>query len=165
MEEQKEHDLSSQNEPQALIYCKTGMRKNSFWILNAQQEKCLKFASDKDITVRAGYWDKGSANNMKRYGLNQILKMCRDKKYNIKYLIVERLDRLVHKLSDFLQISEELKNLGVRILTVSEPNDFSPTGEFRRNLLMAMSQYHNEIISESIKKGIQKRKEQQKCQI
>ena len=165
MTEQKKQDSSSKNEPQGLIYCRTGKEKNSFWALNAQQERCLKFANDNDIIIKAGYWDTGSANNMKRYGLNQILKMCRDKKYNIKYVIVERLDRLARKLSDFLRISEELKILGITILTVNGTKEEGAAGKFGHNLLMAMSQYHSELISERIKKDIQKRKEQERCQI
>ena len=83
-EKQDVTDLSSQNEPQALIYCRAGKGKNSFWALNAQQERCLKFANDKGIMIKAGYWDTGSANNMERYGLNQILKICREKKIQYK---------------------------------------------------------------------------------
>ena len=157
--QQKEEDFNISDDGNALIYCRVPKKKNDFELLNAQQENCLKFANENDINFLCSYWDTGNAKTLNRYGLNQIMKACRDKSNKIKFIIVDRLDVLTNQLSDFLQLRKELDDLGIAILSVMDPNEPGASGKFRQNIIIAISQFNFDRHSELVKAGLRKKQQ------
>jgi DNA invertase Pin-like site-specific DNA recombinase len=84
-----------------------------------QQSVLRKFARDKGWHVAAVFTDKGeSALNMKRPQLQEMLRLCRQKR-NIDVVLAESADRIARRSSDLIDIWRELQRAGTHLVVMN----------------------------------------------
>ena len=106
------------------------------------------YQADNDMIVV--YEDEGfTGANTRRPMFQKMMKDCRTGE--IKAVICYRLDRISRNTGDFVQTYNELKNLGVKFLSVSEQiDDDNPLGKAMIMLSSIFAQLERDIIAERI---------------
>lgn len=107
-----------------------------------------------EVTI---YQDTKSGKDLNREGIKQLLNQLND----YDGIIIYKLDRLSRKLLDTLKIVDELKTNNKTLITINEKIDISTIqGQLMLNTMASFAQYERDVISQRIKVGKQKRKEQ-----
>lgn len=150
----------------AVVYSRVGTKEQATkgYSLKVQQKECEKFIHSKGLKIIKYFSDIGSANGIRRQGLQDLLTFCKNNQNQVKYVVIARLDRLCRSLVDYVKFADLLDSLGIKILINGEKNEFDAAGNLQRNFLLKIMNFENELISERIKTGIQRRKEQLQCQ-
>ena len=113
--------------------------------LSLQLDALNKFYCDKVFT------DKVSSVKQ-RQGLQEALGYLREG----DSLVVWKLDRLCRSLADLIKISEQLKDKGCELISITENIDTStPAGRLYFNILGALGQMERELIQERVKAGLE----------
>lgn len=112
--------------------------------LSLQLDALAKFDCDKVFT------DKVSSVKQ-RQGLEEALCYLRQG----DCLVVWKLDRLCRSLPDLIKISEQIKERGAELISITENIDTStPAGRLYFNILGALGQMERELIQERVKAGL-----------
>lgn len=112
--------------------------------LSLQLDALNKFDCDKIFT------DKVSSAKQ-RQGLQDALNYLRSG----DCLVVWKLDRLCRSLPDLIKISQQLKDKGCELISITENIDTStPAGRLYFNILGALGQMERELIQERVKAGL-----------
>lgn len=112
--------------------------------LSLQIDALSKFDCDKVFT------DKVSSVKQ-RQGLQDALGYLRQG----DTLVVWKLDRLCRSLPDLIKISEQIKEKGAELISITESIDTStPAGRLYFNILGALGQMERELIQERVKAGL-----------
>ena len=91
--------------------------------------------------------------------LNGVLGYCKSNP-DIKYLIVSDSTRISRNLQKYTYWKARFKQTGVEIISVKNTHD-TPVAMFMENLLQLFSQYDNQMRSEAVRRGLQRKKEQE----
>lgn len=112
--------------------------------LSLQLDALQKYDCDKIFT------DKVSSVKQ-RQGLQDALGYLRQG----DSLVVWKLDRLCRSLPDLIKISEQIKQKGAELISITESIDTStPAGRLYFNILGALGQMERELIQERVKAGL-----------
>lgn len=76
---------------------------------------------------------------------------------NFQAVIVHKFDRFSRDKYDNAIYKRELRNNGVRVISVLEPLDDSPESLILETLLEGMAQYYSENLSREVKKGLREK--------
>lgn len=108
------------------------------------------------------YKDEGvSGAKTSRPQLDLMLQDMRNKRFEA--IIVWKFDRLGRSTQHLLQVLEELKNKGVRLIATSQNIDTdTPMGKFFFVILSGFAEMEREMIKERINLGLERRKAQGK---
>jgi DNA invertase Pin-like site-specific DNA recombinase len=106
------------------------------------------------------YKDEGvSGSRTSRPELDKMLKDMRDKKFEA--VIVWKFDRLGRSTAHLLQVLEEMKNKGIRLIATSQSIDTDTAmGKFFFTILSGFGEMEREIIKERINLGLARAKKQ-----
>ena len=127
------------------------------------QEIALKeYCERNDYEVIKIYREEGvSGSKTSRPQLDLMLQAMRRKEFDL--LLVWKFDRLGRSTAHLLQVLEELKNKGVRLIATSQNIDTdTPMGKFFFVILSGFAEMERELIRERIKLGLARRKKQGK---
>ena len=128
--------------------------------LENQEEYCRKEAERRDYEVVKLYKEEGvSAKNINRPQLLLLLEDCRKNKNIISAVFIYKIDRISRDTFDYLAIKKRLADYGVRIISVTEPTEETPTGEFLETLLAASAKLDNATKGLRSRDGMRKRLE------
>ena len=120
--------------------------------LPMQIDKCAQFARSRGWKVTQNVNEVGSGA-LKRPERERLLKLCRKREIDI--VIVWKLDRWGRSVSDVVSTLQELQDLGVKFVSVTEALDFTTAmGRAMGNLLAVFSEFEREMISERVKAGL-----------
>jgi DNA invertase Pin-like site-specific DNA recombinase len=127
-----------------------------------QEIELRKFCENNGLEIYSIYKDEGiSGSKTSRPQLDLMLQDMRNKCFDV--VVVWKFDRLGRSTAHLLQVLEELKNKGVRLIATSQNIDTStPMGKFFFTILSGFAEMEREIIRERIKLGLQRRKKQGK---
>lgn len=120
--------------------------------LPMQIDRCAQFANSRgwDVTQNINEIGSGAVKRLER---ERLLKMCRKREVDI--VIVWKLDRWGRSVSDVVSTLQELQDLGVKFVSVTEALDFTTAmGRAMGNLLAVFSEFEREMISERVKAGL-----------
>jgi len=120
-----------------------------------QKEKALEFIEnngyvidEKHIYIDLGY----SGATDKRPALQRLLEDARKREFDV--IVVYRLDRLFRNLRLLVNTAHELRELGIGLISVTEPFDTStPTGRASLHLLGTMAEWQREVNLEARNEG------------
>ena len=143
----------------AVIYIRVSTEEQAKkgYSLDAQEEQCQKFALMEELNVLKVFREEGqSAKTTNRTEFKKMMKYCKENKNKISYIIVWKIERFSRSLSDLLTCTNECNNLGITLLSATEPNEKGAAGNLNRNFLGALAQYDNELKSERVTNGMQK---------
>lgn len=127
-----------------------------------QEIELKEYCDRNQIEIYKIYKDEGiSGSKTSRPQLDLMLQDLRDKKFDV--LIVWKFDRLGRSTSHLLQVLEEMKNKGVRLIATSQSIDTeSPMGKFFFTILSGFAEMERGMMGERIKLGLERRKKQGK---
>ena len=118
--------------------------------LEAQKDKILKFAEWREFDVAGEYTDAGfSGKNISgRAEFQQMLADIREKKDNIKYVLVFKLSRFARNCADTLEALQFMQDYGVNLICVDDNLDSSAaTGKLMISVMSAMAELERENIN------------------
>lgn len=118
--------------------------------LEAQKDKILKYAEYREFSVVGEYTDAGfSGKNIAgRAEFQQMLADIRDKKDNIKYVLVFKLSRFARNCADTLAALQFMQDYGVNLICVDDNLDSSAAaGKLMISVMSAMAELERENIN------------------
>lgn len=125
--------------------------------LDAQEDECKKFALLEGYNVIKIFREEGkTAKNTNRIEFQKMLKYCKEHKNEISCVIFWKYERFMRMLKDQLNTIDYLEELGIEVMSVTEPNSKGSAGNLTRNILGALAQYENEVKSERVLSGMKK---------
>jgi len=127
--------------------------------LSTQEEICQREAKYKGYTVDKIFREEGrSAKSIKgREALIEMLDYCRKNRKEISAVIVYKTDRLSRQIFDYLVIQRKLNDLGISLISATEPTDNSAMGKFLGNFFAQIAQFDNDMRSERSRNGMHAR--------
>jgi len=142
----------------AAIYCRvsTADQTNENQLIELR-----KFCQNNNYEVAAEYSDTISGTKSSRPELDKMLQAMRNKEFEA--VIVWKFDRLGRSTSHLLQVVEEMKNKGVRLIATSQNIDTETSqGKFFFTILAGFAEMEREMIVERINLGLTRAKSQGK---
>lgn len=135
--------------PRAVVYVrvsdKSQIENNS---LETQEKACLDLIKSQGYELaREPFRDKGySAKKIiTRPALQELLIYCTNKKNEISYVVVYKLDRWARNTQDGLGAEALLSKYGVELISVVENISKDPTGNLLKTIFLGVAQWDNEM--------------------
>ncbi len=126
--------------------------------LDSQEELCKNRAEQLGYDIVNVYREEGvSAKTTKRPTLQEMLAFCINKQNNISSIIVYSLSRFNRNTENHLALKALLGRSGVNLISLSEPTDDSPTGNFIETIFAAWAQMDNEVRATNIANSLRRR--------
>lgn len=121
--------------------------------LETQEKMCMDYVKSKGYEIVKIFREEGeSAKHVyTRSQLSELIHYCSDKKNNISYLVVYKMDRLSRNMTEGLQLISQLASYGVLVYSATKQFGVDAAGTFLKNVLMAAAQYDNETKGEKVK--------------
>jgi DNA invertase Pin-like site-specific DNA recombinase len=129
--------------------------EQSFNSLHAQRGACEAYIHSPRHegwqVVREPYDDGGfSGGNLERLALKKLLEDIARK--SIDTVVVYKVDRLTHSLTDFAKLVEQFDKQGVSFVSVTQQfNTTSSMGRLTLNVLLSFAQFEREVTGERIR--------------
>jgi site-specific DNA recombinase len=118
----------------------------------AQREACRRKAAMLGADVVEEYVDLGeSAKTADRPALQRMLE--RLKAHDIDYVIVHKIDRLARSRADDVTIGLALRAAGVKLASVTENIDDSPSGKLLHGIMASIAEFYSQNLASEILKG------------
>jgi DNA invertase Pin-like site-specific DNA recombinase len=116
----------------------------------------------RDLVAKRGYTvirefeDRGvSGSKSKRVGLDAMLSSARRREFDV--LLVAAFDRIARSTKNFLEIVDELNELGIEFVSAREAIDTSgPMGRMFITLVGSIAELERSLITERIKAGMRR---------
>lgn len=127
-----------------------------------QELELKEYCNRNNIEIFKIYKDEGvSGSKTSRPQLDLMLQDMRNKMFDV--VIVWKFDRLGRSTAHLLQVLEEMKNKGVRLIATSQSIDTeTPMGKFFFTILSGFAEMEREIIRERILLGLSRRRKENK---
>ena len=127
-----------------------------------QELEIKKYCEKENYDIYRIYSDQGiSGSTVSRPQLNLMLRDMRENLFDI--ILVWKFDRLGRNTVHLLQVLEEAKNKGVKLIAITQNIDpLTPMGKFFFTILSGFAEMEREIIGERIKLGLKRAKIQGK---
>ena len=134
----------------AVIYSRVSTHDQK--TLTMQIEKCSEYALSRGWDVISEIKEVGSGATQ-RPQRAELLKLCRRRQVDI--VIVWKLDRWGRSVADIASTLQELQELGVQFVSITEALDFTTAmGRAMSGLLAVFSEFEREMISERVRAGV-----------
>jgi DNA invertase Pin-like site-specific DNA recombinase len=126
----------------------------------AQREACKRKAKGLKAIVIDEYVDRGeSARSADRPELQRMLTDLRDRKKDIDYIIVHKVDRLARSLYDDVMIGLAIQKAGAQLISVTENIDETPSGKLLHGIMATIAEFYSRnLAAEALKGATQKAK-------
>lgn len=147
----------------AAIYARISSKKDNNSI-EAQISKAKMTLKNKNLLLYAIYTDHVSGRTVSppdRKGFGKLLADAKAKCF--KTIIAYKHDRIVRNLSDWIDLTCQLKKLGIKIIFSDESeytSDNSLQGEFIENLLVMVAELEPNNINERVSNGRKQRRQE-----
>jgi DNA invertase Pin-like site-specific DNA recombinase len=124
--------------------------------LEAQLYDLRDLAAKRDYTVIREFQDRGVAGSKsKRAGLDAMLSSARRREFDV--LLVAAFDRIARSTKNFLEIVDELNELGIEFVSAREAIDTSgPMGRMFITLVGSIAELERSLITERIRAGMRR---------
>ncbi len=136
--------------PTAAIYARKSVLNEKSESIENQIKRGKEFAKNKGWNTII-YKDEGySGKDTSRPGFESMMKDAEEGKF--QYLICYRLDRVSRNVADFSSLIEELNELGIGFISISENFDTTtPMGRAMMMIASVFAQLERETIAERVK--------------
>ena len=139
-----------------IIYCRVSTKEQAKDGLSliTQERMCEEYASKNNLVIIKKFIEEGeSATTLKRTKLKEMLDFVAKNKNLIDTLIIYKIDRLSRQQLDYGSLKVLLAKYNVRIYSLTENLEDSPTGRFFETMMAASAQMDNEIRGERARNG------------
>lgn len=146
------------NQKRAVIYSRVSTQDQK--TLTLQTQKCAEYAKARGWEVISEIQEVGPGATH-RPQRAELIKKCRRRECDA--VIVWKLDRWGRSVSDIISSLQELQELGVQFISITEALDFStPIGRAMSALLAVFAEFERDMISERVKAGLAQAKKKGK---
>lgn len=123
--------------------------------LGDQERIGREYCQSNDIELLKVFREEGeSAKYIDRTELTKSIAYCADKSNKVDLFLVYKMDRFSRSLENHLKIRSLLKGYGVRLVSMTENIEDTPTGELMENILASFAQFDNQIKRERVMNGM-----------
>ncbi len=123
--------------------------------LESQTKQVKQYAASHDYELIQVFREEGeSAKSERRPELQRMLKFCADKKNRVQIVIIPKIDRLSRNVHDYFSLKMQLARKGVRLESLGERIEDTPSGRLTEAMFASMAQFDNEIRAERSKGGM-----------
>lgn len=137
----------------AAFYGRFSSKLQSENSIDAQRMDIEKYAKKNNIVIVQEYIDRACSGRSLN-GRPQINQMIKDSNLGLFDLVlVHKMDRLTRNTSDSINIQKELKENGVRLISIKEQFEDSPSGRLACNIHAALNEYIAENTADEVRKG------------
>ena len=124
----------------------------------AQREAGRKKAAELGAVIVKEFKDAGaSAKSADRKDLQAMLDYIKD--HDVDYVIVHKLDRLARNRWDDADITRVLSQRGVKLISVSESIDETPSGMLLHGIMSSVAEFYSRNLATEAMKGMTKKVE------
>lgn len=128
--------------------------------LPMQLSQMKDYIKNRKWTLEVEFEEVGSGAKT-RPKREELLKLARQRKIDV--ILVWKLDRFGRSLADLITSLNELRELGVIFVSITEALDFStPSGRAMAGMLSTFAEFERDMIRERVKAGIANAREQGK---
>jgi site-specific DNA recombinase len=140
----------------AVIYCRVSSKEQvENCSLKTQEKACREYCSRKGFQVVKLFFEKGeSAKTADRPKLQELMAYCAANKGSLHYVLVYNLSRFSRQLTDHVEIQTLLGKLGIKLRSVTEQFDDSPSGKLMEDIKISFAQFENDEKSDRTIKGM-----------
>jgi DNA invertase Pin-like site-specific DNA recombinase len=118
-----------------------------------QAEPLCKFAETRGWNVTRVYSDRMNGTSDVRPALTELMADARRGSFDV--LLIWRFDRLSRSVPHFLQIVNELRQLGIELVSYEQNFDTTTAmGNFTLTMFAALAELEREVIRERVQAGI-----------
>jgi DNA invertase Pin-like site-specific DNA recombinase len=118
-----------------------------------QEAPLRAFIESRGWTVEKVYSDRESGRKSDRPALKQLMAAARRREIDV--IVVWRFDRMSRSTKHFLEVVEELRTLGVDLVSHSQAFDSTtPMGKFTLTMFAALGELEAEVIKERVLAGL-----------
>lgn len=123
--------------------------------LEVQERVCRDFAERQGWTVDSVAREEGeSAKTADRRQLQKVLARLRKPDHGFSFFLVYDLTRFTRSTADYFALKAALEACGVRLVSVTQPIEETPSGRFMGTVLAAQGQFDNELRAEKVIAGM-----------
>ena len=145
----------------AALYARISTREQQ--TLKMQTQQMRRYCKQRGWQVTLEIQEVGSGADTERSQRAEIIRAARQQKIDV--LVVWKLDRWGRSLIDLIKTLQELQELNIGFVSITEALDLTtPTGRAMAGLLGVLAEFERELLRERIKAGIaQAQKEGKHC--
>ena len=122
--------------------------------LENQKKQVQRYADAKDIKIVAQFQDVASGGSTDRKGLQNALKYIQEYDRDIDVFMVYKYDRAHRNLKETLIFVDELKELNIHYVSVSQDIDtITPHGRLFFQMVCSFAEFEKEVIRERCREG------------
>lgn len=134
----------------AALYARVSTKEQNSLPMQMKSMKTLTRQRNWSVTMAVSESASGRATRPER---ETIMNAARRRKIDV--VVVWKVDRWGRNLSDLISTPEELSQLGVSLVSATEPFDMtSPAGKAMVSMLSVFSNFERDMLGERIKAGI-----------
>lgn len=123
--------------------------------LESQTKQVKQYAVSHGFELIQIFREEGeSAKSERRPELQRMLKFCSNKKNRVQVVIIPKIDRLSRNVHDYFSLKMQLARKGVRLESLGERIEDTPSGRLTEAMFASMAQFDNEIRAERSKGGM-----------
>ncbi|MBN9285302.1 MULTISPECIES: recombinase family protein [unclassified Flavobacterium] len=151
--------------PTAILYIRvsTGAQAARGYSQRSQLDRLEKYCRDNNVKIYDTVYEDCSAKSFNRPEWKKLFSLLKTKKTGVDMLLFTSWDRFSRSIIDSYTMIEKLKALGVSVQTVDHPVDFNTVeSKYRLAIHFAESEAENARLSERVKRGILKAKQEGK---
>ena len=139
----------------AVIYVRVSTEDQANGPLNLsnQESKCKEFCLRNGLEILKVFVDPGeSARSTDRPEFQKMLKYCKARRKQVRYVVVQDLSRFARNLRDQAATITELAASGIGLRSVYEPNiGETAAGKLAANIYGTFNQYFSDALSEKMR--------------
>ena len=145
-----------------VIYCRvSSIEQVEGTSLESQERVCREYAERNNLAVAVIFIDRGeSAKTADRPEFLKAISYCAQKKSQVDFFIVYKLDRFARNQDDHVAVRAKLKQYKVELRSVTEPIDNTSTGRLMENILSSFAEFDNSVRTERCSNGMKERLKQ-----
>ena len=150
---------SGENVKQAVIYVRVSSREQAEggYSIEAQLEACRRFAGDQGWIIEDEFTELGESGRTDNRPAFKAMMAMLDEHGHITHLVVHKIDRLARNLADYAAIKARMKKLGIRVVSVSEGFEETPSGRLVESIMATIAEFYSDNLGQEVRKGMQQK--------
>lgn len=150
--------MKSKNKPyvrKAVAYARFSSNNQREESIDAQLRAIKDYCENNDIKLVAIYTDEAqSATTDNRDDFRTMIDDILKGKHDIDGVLVHKFNRFARNKYDSALYKKRLRDIGIKVVSVTQPIDDSPEGRILESLIEAMDEYYSENLALEVKKGM-----------
>lgn len=139
----------------AVAYARFSSNNQREESIDAQLRAIREYCEERGIKLVEVYTDEAqTAKNDNRDNFQIMMKKILKGHYDIDAVIVHKFNRFARNKYDSAFYKKRLREIGVKVVSATQPIDDSPEGRILESMIEAMDEYYSENLALEVQKGM-----------